>query len=103
MEPTTNTVSAWHPTDYHGTTLYEMAEGPDDRPGYEMRLDGEMNTGVIFEISRAIKSARLRSNWLDERSRSTSTKTIRRVERDSKRTRYGLRPKTAVGRRNLYV
>ena len=103
MEPATNTVSAWHPTDYHGTTLYEMSEEPGKRPGHEARLDGEMNTGVIFEVSRAIKNARLRSNWLDERNRPMPVKLIRRVHRASKQTRYGLRPKITGMRRRIYV
>lgn len=96
MEPATNTVSAWHPLDYHGTTLYEMAEEQGKigkRHGHALRLDGDMNTGIIFEVSRAMKNARLRSNWLDDRGKAVpAAKLIRRAERISKQTRYGLRP-----------
>ncbi|CAJ2506820.1 Uu.00g080060.m01.CDS01 [Anthostomella pinea] len=46
MEPATNTVSAWHPPDYHGTSLYEMTEGPERRAGYEIRTELQHRHGV---------------------------------------------------------
>ncbi|RYP18851.1 hypothetical protein DL767_009753 [Monosporascus sp. MG133] len=76
MEPASNTVSAWRPTDYHGTTLYEMMEGPEKRAGYEVRPHGEINTGMVFEVSKAIKNARYNSDWLNERARSKPSKPL---------------------------
>ncbi|KAI1326004.1 hypothetical protein F5Y16DRAFT_400724 [Xylariaceae sp. FL0255] len=74
MMPASNTVSAWHPTDHHGTTLYEMMEGPERRAGYEIRTDGGFNTGLVFEISKAFKSARVNSAWLDRRREARGLK-----------------------------
>ncbi|KAI1412753.1 hypothetical protein F5Y13DRAFT_199620 [Hypoxylon sp. FL1857] len=67
MLPASNTVSAWHPGDHHGTTLYEMMEGKERRAGFEVRQDGGFNTGLVFEISRSLGGARKKSTWLDER------------------------------------
>ncbi|KAI1082674.1 hypothetical protein F5B20DRAFT_597631 [Whalleya microplaca] len=75
MLPASNTVSAWHPTDYHGTTLYEMIEGPERRAGYEIRPDGGFNTGLVFELSRALKNARRNSTWLNNRQRHKAPRT----------------------------
>ncbi|RYP80725.1 hypothetical protein DL769_002322 [Monosporascus sp. CRB-8-3] len=102
MEPASNTVSAWHPTDYHGTTLYEMMEGPEKRAGYEVRPDGEINTGMVFEVSKAIKNARYNSDWLNERARPKLSKPLgQAAARIDKQTRYGLRPRTS--RRIIYL
>lgn len=94
MQPNTNTVSAWHPQDYHGTTLYEMKEGPEKRAGFEVRCDGDINTGMVFEVSKAIKNARMRSPWLDERNKLKRKAPVREVKRLTKQTRYGLRART---------
>lgn len=45
------------PSDYHGTTLYEMLEGPEKRAGFEVRPDGGINTGFSFEVSKMIRNA----------------------------------------------
>ncbi|KAI0114571.1 hypothetical protein F4776DRAFT_673844 [Hypoxylon sp. NC0597] len=70
MLPASNTLSAWHPGDYHGTSLYEMKEGNKGRAGSELRADDDFNTGLVFEISKSLKGARKRSAWLDRNSRS---------------------------------
>ncbi|KAH9883872.1 hypothetical protein F4778DRAFT_800593 [Xylariomycetidae sp. FL2044] len=93
--PATNTVTAWHPTDYHGTTLYEMQEGPEKRMGYEIRTDGGFNTGVVFEISKALKNARKNSAWLDNRPKAKVAKIAQRKAKASKQTRYSLRSRVA--------
>ncbi|KAI0390419.1 hypothetical protein F5Y17DRAFT_468965 [Xylariaceae sp. FL0594] len=67
LEPASNTATAWQSSDYHGTTLYEMKEGPERRAGFEVRMDGDFSTGMVFEISKALRSARLESAWLDRR------------------------------------
>ncbi len=102
LEPNTNTVSAWRPSDYHGTTLYEMKEGAEKRAGYEVRYDGDMNTGMVFEVSRAMKNARLMTGWLHERQKlRQAAKPARGLKRASKQTRYGLRKRTI--KRRLYL
>ncbi|KAK8123412.1 hypothetical protein PG999_003330 [Apiospora kogelbergensis] len=57
LKAATNTVTSWLPSDYHGTTLYEMVEGPEKRAGYEIRPDGGINTGFSFEVSKMIRNA----------------------------------------------
>ncbi|KAK8091891.1 hypothetical protein PG997_002252 [Apiospora hydei] len=57
LKAATNTVTSWMPKDYHGTTLYEMVEGPEKRAGYEVRPDGGINTGFSFEVSKMIRNA----------------------------------------------
>ncbi|KAK8848764.1 hypothetical protein PGQ11_015244 [Apiospora arundinis] len=62
LKAATNTVTSWRPTDYHGTTLYEMVEGPKKRlgrarAGHEIRPDGGINTGFSFEVSKMIRNA----------------------------------------------
>ncbi|KAK8076331.1 hypothetical protein PG994_003603 [Apiospora phragmitis] len=57
LKAATNTVTSWLPSDYHGTTLYEMIEGPEKRAGYEIRPDGGINTGFSFEVSKMIRNA----------------------------------------------
>ncbi|KAI0836884.1 hypothetical protein F5Y06DRAFT_304959 [Hypoxylon sp. FL0890] len=83
MLPASNTVSAWHPGDHHGTTLYEMMEGKERRAGFEVRPDGGFNTGLVFEISRALKGARKRSTWLDDRKNSRISNRHRELETES--------------------
>ncbi|KAI0142829.1 hypothetical protein GGR57DRAFT_519159 [Xylariaceae sp. FL1272] len=86
LEPASNTISAWHPTDYHGTTLYEMMEGPEHRAGFEVRTDGAFNTGMVFQISKAFATAREKSIWLDNR---------RKLEGKRKHARPRSKTKTA--------
>ncbi|KAI1504255.1 hypothetical protein F5X99DRAFT_406324 [Biscogniauxia marginata] len=90
MQPASNTVSAWHPKDYHGTTLYEMREGKERRAGYEIRQDGAFNAGLVLELSRALKNARKNSAWLDNRRASKGLECRQRKLRSSQ-TRYDLR------------
>lgn len=52
-----NTVTSWMPSNYHGTTLYDMLEGPEKRMGYEVRPDGGINTGFSFVVSKMIRNA----------------------------------------------
>ncbi|KAI0121950.1 hypothetical protein F4814DRAFT_457819 [Daldinia grandis] len=66
--PATNTVSAWHPWDYHGTSLHKREPDPEDRPGFEGRKD------MVFEILKSLKAARKRSTWLDDRRKWKVTK-----------------------------
>ncbi|KAI1136383.1 hypothetical protein F5Y05DRAFT_420136 [Hypoxylon sp. FL0543] len=80
MLPASNTVSAWHPGDHHGTTLYEMVEGKERRAGFEVRPDSDFNTGLVFEISRMLKGARKRSTWLDDRQKSRICKRAKKPE-----------------------
>ncbi|KAI1344330.1 hypothetical protein F5Y15DRAFT_109626 [Xylariaceae sp. FL0016] len=95
LEPASNTVSAWHPGDYHGTSLYEMQGGPEKRAGYEVRTDGGFNTGMVFELSRALKNARKNSTWLDERRRAKGGKAVSMKKgRLNKQTRSGLRSRS---------
>ncbi|KAI0481029.1 hypothetical protein GGR56DRAFT_688446 [Xylariaceae sp. FL0804] len=94
MQPASNTVSAWHPSDHHGTTLYEMEEGPERRTGYEVRPDRGFNTGMVFELSRAIRNARKNSKWLDERRRARGLPPAPKTSGGSKQTRYSLRSRT---------
>ncbi|KAI0012424.1 hypothetical protein F4779DRAFT_65363 [Xylariaceae sp. FL0662B] len=91
--PASNTLSAWHPTDYHGTTLYEMMEGPERRAGYEIRPDAGFNTGLVFEISKALKNARKNSAWLDNRQGRKASPTSRLKTRKNFQSRYQLRSK----------
>jgi hypothetical protein len=104
LEPATNTATAWRSSDYHGTTLYEMREGPARRAGFEVRADGDFSTGMVFEISKVLRSARLASSWLDLRGaewdamNAKNGKAIpviraRTAIRASKQTRYSLRSK----------
>ncbi|KAI1805613.1 hypothetical protein F4811DRAFT_514523 [Daldinia bambusicola] len=69
-----NTATAWRHLDFHGTTLYEMEPGPEERPGREIRKDGNLNTGFQFEIALALKLARKNSHWLDERRKGKVAK-----------------------------
>ncbi|KAK6953323.1 hypothetical protein Daesc_005626 [Daldinia eschscholtzii] len=66
MLPATNTATAWRPWHLHGTTLYEMTPSPEGRLGHEVRKDGGLNTGMVFEVSKSLKAARKRSAWLDD-------------------------------------
>ncbi|KAI5917929.1 hypothetical protein F4810DRAFT_726568 [Camillea tinctor] len=95
MEPASNTVSAWHPKDYHGTTLYEMKEGKERRAGFEVRQDGDYNTGMVFELSKSLKNARKNSAWLDRRRRTKQPGQMpKKANGVSTQTRYSLRPRT---------
>ncbi|KAJ2988777.1 hypothetical protein NUW58_g3797 [Xylaria curta] len=67
VEAASNAASAWRPSDYHGTTLYEMAEKPAFCSNFEARADGDFNTGFVFELSKAFRGARRNSQWLDNR------------------------------------
>ncbi|KAI1489216.1 hypothetical protein F5X96DRAFT_684239 [Biscogniauxia mediterranea] len=97
MEPASNTVSAWHPKDYHGTTLYEMKEGKERRAGYEVRQDGDFNTGMVLELSKSLKNARKNSAWLDNRRGTKKLEHIlKKTKRISSQTRYLLRPRTCA-------
>ncbi|KAK8015794.1 hypothetical protein PG991_008682 [Apiospora marii] len=73
MRPASNTVTSWMPSDYHGTTLYEMLEGPEKRMGYEVRPDGGINTGFSFEVSKMIRNAVKQGNKRKSGSSSSSS------------------------------
>ncbi|KAI1856529.1 hypothetical protein JX265_011488 [Neoarthrinium moseri] len=60
MEAADNTVSAFQPSDYHGTTLYEIVLDPWPRDGYEQRPDGGENIGFSFEVSKGLRNAKKR-------------------------------------------
>ncbi|KAI0019038.1 hypothetical protein F4780DRAFT_473108 [Xylariomycetidae sp. FL0641] len=93
-EPASNTFFAWHPTDYHGTTLYEMLPGNNGKAGYETRKDKGFNTGVVLEISKALRSARNNSTWLDRKTTSVGKpRRPRRPVPTTRHTRYNLRPR----------
>ncbi|KAI1371327.1 hypothetical protein F4677DRAFT_457287 [Hypoxylon crocopeplum] len=93
MYPASNTVSAWVLGDHHGTTLYEMKTRANGRDDYEVREDGDFNTGLVFEISRAMKADRQISAWLDECKRDrmmaqpSESKTLERKRGDTKHTK----------------
>ncbi|KAI1264075.1 hypothetical protein F5Y18DRAFT_437221 [Xylariaceae sp. FL1019] len=98
LEPASNTISAWRPTDHHGTTLYEMMEGPEHRAGYEVRTDGAFNTGMVFQLSKAFATAREKSIWLDNRrklegktKKEGKRKPVRPRSKPKKERRYELR------------
>ncbi|RYO90205.1 hypothetical protein DL762_002814 [Monosporascus cannonballus] len=77
-----------------------MMEGPEKRTGYEVPPDGEINTGMVFEVSKAIKNARYNSDWLNERARPKLSKlpgqTAARVNKQTshKPTNLKTAPKT---------
>ncbi|KAK8108855.1 hypothetical protein PG984_014656 [Apiospora sp. TS-2023a] len=75
LKAASNTVTSWMPSDYHGTTLYEMLEGPEKRMGYEVRPDGGINTGFSFEVSKMIRNAVKQGNKrkIGDSSSSSST------------------------------
>ncbi|KAI1371867.1 hypothetical protein F4677DRAFT_456929 [Hypoxylon crocopeplum] len=52
-----NTVFTWHPTDYHGTTLFEMKPALGDEICAGVRVDGDFNIGFIFEMSKRLRTA----------------------------------------------
>lgn len=79
MQAATNTVSAWNPSDYHGTTLYEMVEGPERRAGYEVRPDGGQNIGFSFEVSKGLSFAT--RNAVVKKRRDAGVKKVGRKRR----------------------
>lgn len=58
MLAASNTVTAFQPTHYHGTTLYEIELDPWPRDGYERRPDGGENIGFSFEVSKGLRNAK---------------------------------------------
>lgn len=53
MKAATNTLSSWHPTDDHGTTLHAL--GLESRLNWETHANGGSNRGFAFEMIKRMK------------------------------------------------
>ncbi|KAK6073282.1 hypothetical protein SCUP515_06894 [Seiridium cupressi] len=94
MLAASNTISAFKPTDFHGTTLFEMVvpdgvyDTNDPRwqlDGRESRPDGGENIGFAFEVSKGLKYAKRKG---DEKVANKPGRGGKRI----RRTVYGADP-----------
>jgi hypothetical protein len=61
-----NTMTAFQPTQYHGTTLYEIDLDPWPRDSYEQRPDGGEKTGFTFEVSKSLRHAKRKGDAIKQ-------------------------------------
>ncbi|KAI1647733.1 uncharacterized protein F4817DRAFT_358535 [Daldinia loculata] len=98
--PASNTAWSWQPTDHHGTTLFEMTDiGENDSIGCsERRLDGQYNVGLLFEISKALPTARFNTSWLPEMPRTPSPSRLKLQTNPKAVKARRAKPKTVYAR-----